>query len=375
MNRITDFTIVFLFVSSFSSGNCIGHRANNNGGNQSSPKELLFSCKDLFTSGQDNVNQYRVPSLISTGNGTLIAVCDARVDKPGDSPNNIDLVLKRSFDNGKTWTKQKTIVDFPGNSAAEDASMVVDKQSNTIWLAYDYAVAEPQGAFGRILRIHLISSKDDGVTWSAPVDLSYLTKGKDFWLQNGPGVGLYKDGVIVFPMYTFRNGGKGPQQTVLVFSKDHGKKWVLSNAVGENNPEPQIAGLTGGKIMVNMRIPRGQGYRQVAITENFGDSWSDEYNDSTLIGPGCQGSIINYQFNKKSLLIFSNPADKQNRKNLVVRISNNEGKVWQKKISIYEGASAYSCLSQLQNGNVGLLFEADNYKRIVFVEIPYKELF
>jgi sialidase-1 len=335
-----------------------------------------FSAQDLFVSGENNVNEYRIPSLIRTSSGTLIAVCDARVDKPGDAPNNIDLVMKKSSDGGKTWSKSKVIVGFPDNDAACDASMMVDKQTGTIWLAYDYAVADPQGDIGRIVRIHLIKSNDEGTTWSAPVELSYLTKGKNFWLQNGPGVGLYKDGTIVFPMYTVTAGGKGHQETtVLVFSKDHGKTWILSNGVGDYNPEPQIVSLTGGRIMVNMRRPGGKEYRQVAITDNFGNSWSAVSDDLTLIESGCQGSFINYEFNGKSLLIFSNPADRKERKNLVLRVSNNEGKDWQKELVIYKGSAAYSCLTQLTNGNIGLLYEADDYKRIVFVEIPYQELF
>ena len=127
--------------------------------------------------------------------------------------------------------------------------------------------------------------------------------------------------------------------------------------------------------MANMRRPRGQEYRQVAITDDFGKSWSDVSNDLTLIESGCQGSFINYESKKKSLLIFSNPADKEERKNLVVRISNNEGKSWQKELPIYEGSAAYSCLTQLPNGNLGLLYEADDNKKIVFVEIPYQDLF
>lgn len=335
-----------------------------------------ISSQDLFVSGDHNVNEYRIPSLIRTNGGALIAVCDARVDKPGDAPNNIDLVMKKSSDGGKTWSKSKVIVGFPDNDAACDASMLVDKQTGTIWLAYDYAVADPQGDIGRIVRIHLIKSNDEGTTWSSPVELSYLTKGKNFWLQNGPGVGLYKDGTIVFPMYTVTGSGKVHQETtVLVFSKDHGKTWLLSNGVGDYNPEPQIVSLTGGRIMANMRRPGGKEYRQVAITDNFGNSWSAVSDDLTLIESGCQGSFINYEFNGKSLLIFSNPADRKERKNLVLRVSNNEGKSWQKELVIYKGSAAYSCLAQLTNGNIGLLYEADDYKRIVFVEIPYQELF
>jgi len=354
-------------------------------------KQWQSSDQDLFVAGKDNVFEYRIPSIITTNKGTLIAVCDARADKPGDAPNNIDVVMKKSYDNGKTWSELIVIADFPGNDAAADASMVVDRQTGTIWLAYDYAVSDPQGHLGRIIRIHLIKSDDDGNTWSSPFDLSYLTKGKDFWLQNSPGAGLYANGVIIIPMYSAMvpKGNqllastpdlKGTQQLMLVYSEDHGKTWLLSNGVGDLNSETQLASLTGGRILANMRRPRGHGCRQVSITDDLGKTWSEIYDDSTLIEPGCQASLINYKFRNKSLLVFSNPADIKERKNMVVRTSNDEGKSWQKEIPVYSGSAGYSCLTQLPNGNIGLLFEKGiNYKKrmyekIVFIEIPYKAL-
>ncbi|HUZ61100.1 MAG TPA: sialidase family protein [Hanamia sp.] len=342
-------------------------------------EHLLYH--DLFISGQDRVSQYCIPSLVTTNKGTLIAVCDARVDKPGDAPNKIDLVLKRSFDGGKTWTKQKTIVNYPDNDAAADASMVVDKQTGVIWLAYDYAIADPQGQLGRIIRIHILESSDDGVIWSTPMDLSYLTRGKNFWLQNSPGRGLYaKGGVIVFPMYSILGNFNNPKQkqTVLIISKDHGRSWSMSNGIGDNNVEAQIASLPDGGIIANMRRPDGEGYRQIATTRDLGQSWSEVYTDSTLIGPGCQGSMINYQTHGLSFLLFSIPDDKKFRRDLVLHISDNSGKTWNKKLSIYKRSASYSadysCLTKLPNGNIGILYDADTRKRIVFAQIPFQAI-
>jgi sialidase-1 len=355
---------------------CNSQDNKNKGSIESSREKGQYLRQDLFISGENNVHSYRIPSLIVTNSGSLVAVCDARVDKRNDPPNNVDLVMKKSSDGGRTWSKSKVIADFPGDDAASDPSMVVDKQTGTIWLAYDYDVPEWQGDYNRIVRIHLIKSDDEGINWSSPVELTYLTKGKNFWLQNSPGVGLYTEGVIIFPMYAMEvSVRKPPQRSLLVYSKDHGKTWLLSNGVGEYNPEPQIVSLSGGRIMANMRRPEGNGCRQVVITDDLGKTWSEVYNDSTLIEPVCQGSIINYNFNNKSLLIFSNPADKKERKNMVVRVSYDEGKSWQKELPIYTGSAAYSCLTQLPNGNIGLLYEADNYRRIVFVEIPFQELY
>lgn len=333
-----------------------------------------FFYIDSFMREDNRVNpHYAIPTLVTTNKGTLIAVCDARGGRGGDPPNHIALVMKRSFDGGRTWTPQETIVSFTGKVSASDASMVVDKQTGTIWLAYDYTVADPQGNLGRIIRIHLIKSDDDGVTWSMPINLNNLTTEKPFWLQNAPGRGLYTpNGEIVFPMYTVSGGGTQPdqEQTVLIVSKDHGKSWYLSNVVGDQNPEPQIASLPNGGIIANMRRPEGEGYRQIATTYNLGQSWLEAYTDSTLIEPGCQGSIINYRANGKSMLLFSIPDNKKYRRNLVLHVSDNDGKTWAKKISIYKGRADYSCLTELPNGDIGILFEAGGRKRLVFAIIP-----
>jgi sialidase-1 len=369
---------VLILISSFLP--CNSQVSKNKSFNSSTLNAGQFSSQDLFISGDNNVNTYRIPSLITTKSGTVIALCDARVDDREDAPANIDLVIRKSFDSGKIWSKPKVIADFPGNEAAADASMVIDRETGTLWVAYDYVIPDAQGGtWGRLVRIHLIKSDDDGNTWSSPVDLSYLTKGKNFWLQNGPGVGLFTEGTIVFPMYACpgrigfgNNKAQFKGQTMLIYSKNHGKTWLLSNGVSDLNVEPQIVALAGGKIMANMRRSEGRD-RHVAITDNFGRTWYGIHNDSTLIDPGCQGSIINYNFNNKFLLVFSNAADSKERKNMVVRISYDEGKSWKKELPIYSGSVAYSCLTQLPNGNIGLLYEADDYTRIIFVEIPKEE--
>lgn len=373
--------VAFLLVLSGALSHCCGQLKNKNALEGPVEAHSRFPSVELFTGGRNNVSQYAIPSLVTTRKGTLIAVCDARVDKPGDAPNNIDLVMKRSFDNGKSWTAQKTIVDFPGNDAAADASMVVDEQTGVIWLAYDYAMVDPQGQLGRIIRIHIIKSSDDGATWSKPVDISYLTRGRSFWLQNAPGRGLYTKGdVIIFPMYTISGDFNHPKQkqTVLIISKDHGRSWSMSNGVGDNNVEAQVASLSGGGIIVNMRRPDGEGYRQIATTKDLGQSWSEVYTDSALIEPGCQGSMINDQIQGKPFLLFSVPDDKKYRRNLVLHLSNDEGKTWYKKLSIYKRngtySAAYSCLTTLPDGNVGILYEADTRKRIVFTQIPLQDI-
>lgn len=139
--------------------------------------EGLFETRNVFVVGQDKIREYRIPALVTTGKGTLIAVCDARVEKPADAINNIDLAMKRSFDNGKTWEPLKILADFEGEQAAADPCMLVDRTTGTVWIAYDYVLdkllpSDLHKRERRAIALHLISSRDDGGTWSKATDIT-----------------------------------------------------------------------------------------------------------------------------------------------------------------------------------------------------------
>ena len=122
---------------------------------------------------------FRIPALVTSNKGTLIAVCDARVDQSGDLPNNIDLVMRKSFNNGKTWTLLKKIVDFPGTEGAADGSLLVDRETGSIWLFYVYAPEgigwkqSKPGLDGPTFQLHLLKSENDGETWHPAAGIRY----------------------------------------------------------------------------------------------------------------------------------------------------------------------------------------------------------
>ena len=93
----------------------------------------LLEQTAVFVAGQDGVFEYRIPGLITSNQGTLIAFCDARMRKQGDPPNDIDLVMKRSVDGGKTWGPLRTLVNN-GPGAAADSCGLVDRQTGTLWI-------------------------------------------------------------------------------------------------------------------------------------------------------------------------------------------------------------------------------------------------
>ena len=319
---------------------------------------------EVFANGADGVCQYRIPALVVSNKGTLIAACDARVDRPGDLPNNIDIVVKRSTDNGRTWGELQRVAVFPEEEGGGDPSLLVDRVTGTLWLFYDYGVPHPTLPHKRDVMCHVINSDDDGATWSKPLDLTAQLKRDDWYFTaTAPGIGLQlRSGRLIEPMYSARRNE--PQHCHALYSDDHGKTWTLGQGVGGPVVEPQIVELDDGTLMMNMRQPRPQNCRAVALSADGGQTWSEAKDDVTLIEPACQASFIRLTAASdgaaRSRLLFANPAHRSRRMNMTVRVSYDEGKTWPVAKVIHAGASMYSSMAVLPDQSIGLLFEKDN---------------
>ena len=354
----------------------------------------LFQQKDIFISGLDGVVEYRIPALVTTDLGTLVAVCDARISKPGDAPNNIDLALKRSFDHGATWRPMRVIVDFPDEQAACDPALLVDRQTDTLWLIFDRiypnmdavrqaGAALPPGVRpgrkGRMVFLNLLRSQDDGQTWSALRDITTMVT-KPGWaaVMALPGTGIQTGaGRLIFPCLSRRGiAGTATQDdwASLMYSDDHGKNWQLSSGVAGKTDEFHVVELVDSTLMVNLRHQfREKRYRLGARSADGGETWSDLVDQTDLIDPNCQGSFIRYTDRRdgyaKDRLLFANAASTKGRRNMSVRISYDEGNTWPVSKVVHAGPSAYSSMTILKDGTIGLLYESGQerpYEAITF---------
>ncbi len=345
---------------------------------------LLPKETDLFVSGRDGVAVYRIPALGVTKKGTLIAVCDARIESGSDLPNNIDLVVRRSFDLGNTWTPVQTIVDFPGKAGGGDSSILVDRDTGTIWLFYVYGPegigtkqSQP-GLDGPTLQLHLVRSDDDGATWSTPRNLNPEVK-DPAWraVWSSPGRGFQtRSGRLYFPLTRYSD----MHYTHLIYSDDHGESWHITPAAGRNTNESMVVELADGSLMVNMRSRYGTNRRAVAISSDQGRTWEGFRHDPALIEPVCQASFIRCTAkadgHMKNRLLFANPASTK-REKMTVRISYDEGRTWPASKTVYPGPSAYSCLAVLPDGSIGLLYErgiTNPYESVTFARFTLEWL-
>ena len=317
---------------------------------------------DLFDNSMNSeVFCYRIPSLVTTTNGTLIAAIDERNNSCGDLKWNrdINIVIRKSFDDGKTWTKIEKIVDYPLGRSASDPSMIVDKKTNEIFLFFNYMDLDNAKD---IYRFMVIKSSDNGENWSKPVEITnnIIKKGweKDFmFITSGRGIQT-KDGTLLHCLVNLNKG------THVFGSKDHGKSWFLIDTPLSPGDESKIIELSNGNWLVNSRVNSNDS-RYSHISKDNGQTWAT-YKNKDLQDPGCNASLVKYD----ELLLFTNAFDSKYRKNLSLSISKDQGRTWAKNQTIYKGESAYSSMTKLKNGDIGVFFEKDNYTKNVFVRIP-----
>lgn len=319
---------------------------------------------DVFVSGTEGYHTFRIPALAVTRKGTILAFCEGRKSGRGDS-GQIDTVLRRSTDNGKTWGPL-IIAAAGGEDTLGNPCPIVERKTGTILLLLTKnlgSVKESQIMAGEAppRTVWITRSNDDGLSWSSPEDISGQTRQSDWrWYATGPGHGIQlENGRLVAAC---DHSDASEHQCVyshVIFSDDGGASWHIGGTAGEKTDESIVAELPDGSLYLNMRNNHGTHRRAVAISTDKGLTWASVTEDPALIEPVCQASVLAVPGGKghgQASLLFSNPANVR-RENMTVRVSPDNGKTWSGGRTLWAGPSAYSDLTQTADNKIGCLYE------------------
>ncbi len=433
----------------------------------------MSEIKTVFSKESGRADNYRIPSIVKTKSGALVACADERFFTCRDNPNRIDKVVRRSLDNGETWEEQIIAVEEVGESmrdasAAIDPCMLYDEDTDTVFMIYshtpagigilnckkgigqdeagnlylydgktkytlkegrvydkagavveDYQVepngdlffkGEPAGNYKlnsgklkelRTSHLYITSSKDDGLTWSEPINISYQVKEKYMsFFGAGPGVGIavkngrYK-GRLIFPAYynVVERGGILMLSACVIYSDDKGKTWHRGKSPNQTRKhgifpvshrlvmpndmitETQLIECGDGRLKMFMRNHSAKKLISTAVSDDGGVTWQDYKHHPQLPHCICQCCVIKGEEDGKEITLFLNASDTKARRNGVIRISYDYGETFQYSKLIKDGEFVYSSMVWLGDGKVGVLYEEDTqHEKINYITVSLEEI-
>lgn len=358
---------------------------------------------DVFESGTEGYDTFRIPAITRTDKGTLLAFAEGRVDGGGDS-GDIDLVLRRSTDNGRTWGPLHIVGDIGPNVFGNPTPIVGPASGDVVLLTTHNAGASSEDEIMRgevapedSRRVHVQRSSDDGRTWSEPTDITTEAKLPEWrWYATGPmhGIALERGphaGRLVAPANHSTSPSPSSDDTGeeskyygahSLYSDDGGQTWQVGGIdtprTGVINPnENSAVELDDGTIYFNARDQEGtsSGTRAATTSSDGGESFDRPYDMvDDLTAPAVQSSVfkLSYRADRHERLVFSSPGHTEERRQLTLRSSFDEGESWEESLVLHDGPVAYSDLVETAGRALGVLYENgddDSYERITFASV------
>ena len=352
---------------------------------------------ELFTGGQGGYPSYRIPGLAVTTKGTILAFVDAR--KTAGDWSEIDICMRRSTDGGVTWSPQERVIHTGLHAAlgitfARNETAVAQHLGGEDKIPISNQVPVVDRQTGAVHLLHCVNyarafyqrSDDDGVTFSAPVEITKVFeefRPEYAWkvIATGPNHGIQlAGGRLLVPVWLSRGGGPGghrPSVIATIYSDDHGGTWKRGAIVtGELDPlvnpnETVALELSDGAVMLNIRHESLQHRRAISYSPDGISDWTRPELVNDLYEPVCMAALerlSSIRSGGTSRLIFSNPHNATDpipnhssrfyvRKNLSLKVSYDEGRTWPVNRTLEPGAALYSDLAVLPDGTICCLYE------------------
>ncbi len=364
-----------------------------------SPGSRLRTGVALRKHGDDDVHTYRIPALATTPGHTLLCVYDMRRRMGRDLQEDIDIGLSRSTDGGQSWQPPRVIMDMgeygglpQEQNGCSDPGILVDHATGEIFCFAVWMNGKPgkhqwkgDGSeagyeIGKSAQFLMVRSRDDGLSWSQPENLTRRLKRESWWLlAPSPQQGInLADGTLVMPIQG--RDDHGQTFATVMSRRNHGASWTVGEPATSDGNECQAAVLSDGSIMLNIRNDRER-FRAVYVTSDLGHTWREhETSRRGLIEPNCNASLLAVDAQlagaKRHVLLFSNPHTQKGRTQQTIQSSLDDGRTWptSRHHLLDEGLGAgYPSLTRIDDDHVGIVYEGSQ-AHLVFQRFTIAEL-
>ncbi|ODT55988.1 MAG: hypothetical protein BGP01_12455 [Paludibacter sp. 47-17] len=337
------------------------------------PETPLYSIvflkrTEVLKPGDFGSKSYRIPALVTAADGSLVVMTDRRKYNSVDLPEDIDVVAQRSTDGGNTWSEPRIVAKGTGHGKGYGDVALIKASSGKLIALYVGGPGLWKSTPENPNRHYMSTSSDNGLTWTAPRDITPQIYGAECadpvrskWMASffGSGQGLSMRSGRVMAVIAVREPGRNGLHNYAVYSDDEGETWKVSERAIVDGDEAKVVELDNGDILMSSRT---RGNRLWAKSTDGGITWGNRNSWSEIWGNACDADIVRYTSVKdgydKSRILHTLP-NHATRRNLAVWMSYDEGTSWPVKKVLCPGTSAYSSVSILPDGTVGVYFEED----------------
>lgn len=348
---------------------------------QSSEEHQLFDTvfrTEIYHPGDYDSKNYRIPAIITAKDGSLVIATDKRKNNEGDLPEDIDILINRSTDGGRTWSEPIVLAQGAGfEQGFGDCALVQTNDEGGLMAAFVGGKGLWASAPENSNRSYIARSYDNGLTWTDPEDVTALIFGagcadslRQTWRASffGSGNGLLTSTGRIMFVAAIRETEAWQLNNYVFYSDDNGQTWNLSQRASVGGDEAKVVELNDGRILMSIRH---DGNRWYNISEDGGETWQTKvstWND--IKAPACNGDIIRYQFGDENCLLHSVPYG-DSRDSVTVFVSHDEGLTWPESRCVVPNYSAYSSLCVLPDGSIGMYVEEKQVDSLGYTMVFY----
>ena len=331
---------------------------------------IVYFEQCLYRPGDYGSTNWRIPAICCLSDGTLLTVCDKRKYNESDLPEDIDLVVRRSLDNGRTWSEPQTLAEGTGRKHGFGDAALVECANGDVVCVFVGGNGLFQSTQSDPIRSYVCRSSDKGVTWSEPEDITFQLWGDQAtrplcrsyeasFFGSGNGLrltrGTYAGRIMFAAAMKLKNNNR--LDNFVVYSDDNGLTWKVSKMAYQGGDEAKLIELVDGRVLISVRQSGARGYN---YSTNGGLEWGTQGRWDCLTANACNGDLLRIAATDRgdscNILLHSLP-NSMNRENVSIFVSYDEGETWQDPVLLFDGPSVYSSLTLLKNGSVGVLLE------------------